>query len=162
MTDLRPTHARRRSRVGPDPLIGRTDYDYADAFEIQLPTGDDRSPEQLFRATVDNASSVMRWVPMVHRHVLQFRLGPRSSPDHIFGWRIVTSDPDVVHLEAAGPLMRGVIVGRRTASTAVLTTFVFYVSRARARVVWAIIGPLHRRIAPNLLERAANRHLTQP
>jgi hypothetical protein len=146
-------HAWRTGVEVPDVLVG-AEYDYADAFEIQLPEGETRSPEQMFRAALDDASWVQRWVPVVHRQVIRFRLGPRSSPDHLLGWRIVSSDADVIHLEADGPLMRGVIVGRRTSrSTGVFTTFVFFRKRTAARMLWPIIGPLHRRVAPYLLER---------
>ena len=147
-------HAQRTEVVVPGFLVGSPAYDYADAFEIDLPAAEPRSPEQLFRAALDNAAWLQRGVPVVHRHMLRFRLGPRLSADHILGWRIVNSSPDVIHLEASGPLIRGVIVGRRTShSTAIFTTFVSYASRPPARIVWAVVGPLHRRVAPYLLQR---------
>jgi hypothetical protein len=146
-------HARRTEVVVPEFLVGSPAYDYADAFEIDLPAAETRSPEQLFRAALDDAAWLQRWVPVVHRHMLRFRLGPRLSTDHILGWRIVSSSPDVIHLEASGPLIRGVIMGRRTSqSTAIFTTFVFY-AWVPARIVWAVAAPLHRRVAPYLLER---------
>jgi hypothetical protein len=146
----------RRSEVASDLLAGPVAYDYADAFEIDLPQGSTRPPEELFRTALDHSSWVQRWVPPVHRHLLRFRLGPQSAADHILGWRIVSSDADGVRLEAGGPLMRGVIVGRRRyPSTAVFTTFVFYVDRTPARAIWALVGPLHRRVAPYLLNQAA-------
>jgi hypothetical protein len=150
-------HALRRVVVTPEPLVGSASYDYADAFTIQLPAADTRSPEQLFRAAVSQATSALRWgVPILHRHLLRFRLGPVASPDHIIGWQILASEPDVVHLEAVGPLIRGDIVGRRVGPTdVVFTTFVFYVRRAPARVVWAIVAPLHRKTAAYLLKRTA-------
>jgi len=140
-----------------DPLVEGVDYDYADAFAVELSPADTRSPEQLFRDAVTAGRRLMRWVPVVHRWVLGFRLGPASSPNHLFGWRIVTSDADAIRMEAAGPLMRGVIVGRRvSASTAVLTTYVVYVRHTRARAIWALVGPLHRKVAPYLLDLAAD------
>jgi hypothetical protein len=155
-------HARRTEVVVPDFLVGSSAYDYADAFEIDLSPAERRSPEQLFRAALDNASWLQRWVPVMHRHILRFRLGPGSSADHILGWRIVSSSPDVIHLEASGPLIRGVIVGRRTSqSTAIFTTFVFY-TWVPAPVVWAVAAPLHRRVAPYLLERGVMTGPTPP
>jgi hypothetical protein len=93
----------------------------------------------------------------VQRHLLRLRLGPRSSPDHIFGWKILTAKPDVIHLEATSPLLgRGVLVGRRPdPSCVVITTYVFYTRPALARVAWKIAGPLHRWVAGYLLEHAA-------
>ena len=143
----------RRSEVGADQVIGGG-YDYADAFEIDIGESDARSPEQMFRAAVDNASWVQRWVPLAHRRLLRFRLAAPAAPDQILGWRIVDSDCDVVRLNAEGPLIRGAIVGRRTEnSVAVFTTYVYFVRRWPARAVWAIAGRLHRRIAPYLLRR---------
>jgi hypothetical protein len=150
-------HAR-RTEVAPDLLAGTDAYDYADAYAIQLSEDDTRSPEHLFRAALDAASWVQRWVPVVHRHVLRFRLGPLSSSEHLLGWRIVRSEADVIYLEADGALIRGVIVGRRAVpSTAVFTTFIVYERRAPARALWAVVGPVHRRIARYLLERGAMR-----
>ena len=141
----------RRSEVMSDPVVGGG-YDYADAFEIDIPEPDARSPEEMFRAALENASWVQRWVPIAHRRLLRFRLAAPEAPGHMLGWRIVDSDHDVVRLRAEGPLIRGAIVGRRTGHVAVFTTHVFFVRRP-ARAVWAIVGPLHRRIAPYLLER---------
>lgn len=148
----------RRSEVAPeDALFVRARYDYADAFEIQLSERDTRTPKQVFRSALKEGHPGLRTVPIVHRHVLRFRLGPLSSPDHLIGWRVVASEPDVVHLEAVGSLMRGNIVCRKVPpSTVVFTTFVSYVRRVPARIVWALLGPLHRRIVPHLLERGAS------
>src|SRR6185312_3146056 len=138
-------------------VVEGVDYDYADAFAVELSPVDARSPEQLFRDAVAAGRRLMRWVPVVHRWVLGFRLRPVSSPNHLFGWRIVASDADVIRMEAAGPLMHGVIVGRRVSPTAaVLTTYVVYVRRARARAIWALVAPLHRKAAAHVLDLAAD------
>jgi hypothetical protein len=120
-----------------------------------LKQAETRSPEQLFRGALANTSWVRRWVPVVHRHLLRFRLGPpESSADHLLGWRIAGSDVDAIRLEAAGPPICGTIVGQRTSQSSVIfTTFVSYASRAPARIVWALVGPQHRRVAPYLMER---------
>jgi hypothetical protein len=75
----------------------------------------------------------------------------------VFGWKIRTSEPDVLCLEAQSPLLgRGVIVGRRPdRARTVITTYVFFDRPAVARVLWTIAGPLHRRVAIYLLEYAA-------
>lgn len=150
--------ARRVPVVADEPLIGRDRFDYADAFEIRLPEADARSAEQVARCALEQASSTVRWtVRIAHRHLLRLRLGAGSSRDHLFGWKILTSDPNVVHLEAVSPLLgRGVLVLRRVDCTrAVITTYVFYARPVSARAVWKIVAPLHRRIAPYLLEHAA-------
>ena len=101
--------------------------------------------------------SIRRGVPIVHRYVLALRLAPPSAPGHLFGWRVVTAQPDVIHLEAVSPILgRAAIVARRPDPTrAVITTYLFFTRPALARALWAVVGPTHRRVAPYLLERAA-------
>ena len=159
MTDQAAPRARRVPVLSYEPLIGSDRYDYADAFEIRLHESDPRSAEEFVRCALEAAARpVQAMVWIVHRYLLKLRLGPRSSPGHLLGWKILTSKPDVTHVEAVSPLLgRGVIVGRRVDPTCVvITTYVFYTRPpALARVVWKIAGPLHRRIAPYLLEHAA-------
>lgn len=155
MTDQPAVRARRVPAIE-EPLIGADRYDYADTFEIRAPDGDARSAERFIRSALEEAAwpvpSTMR---LVHRHVARFRLGPRSSPDHLLGWRIVSSERDVIELETDSPILRAVIVVRRAESAWRVTTYLFYSRPAAARLLWTLIGPLHRRIAPYLLERAA-------
>jgi hypothetical protein len=148
-------HALRRAAPS-EPLAGHDMHDYADRFEVPLSAGDDRTAEQVFRAGLERAPLPLRWtVLVVHRHILKFRLGPRSSPTHVLGWRIVTVAPDAIQLEASGPQMRGVLVARRgPAGTASLDTFIYY-RRPAARLIWAGVSILHRAVAPYLLQRAA-------
>jgi hypothetical protein len=141
-----------------EEVAGQSRYDYADAFEATLRRGDHRTAEQVIRDGLEHAPPRLRaTIVIVHRHVLRFRLGPISSPNHVVGWRVVTSEPDVVRLETTGPLIAATLVGRRVGTTtARLTTFVRY-QRPLARIVWAVVGPLHRRVAPYLMARAAAR-----
>jgi hypothetical protein len=142
-----------------EPLLGdHADYDYADAFEIRLAAPDGRSAEAFTRDALDGAPWPVRTtIRTAHRYVLRLRLGPRSSPAHLFGWKIVTSEPDVVQLEAVSPLLgRGVIVARRPDPTsAMVTTYVFFTRRATASAVWAMVAPVHRLVVPLLLDHVA-------
>lgn len=108
------------------------------------------------RAALEQAQpTVRRLIQLVHAHVLRFRLGPSQDPDHVLGWRIVVSRPDIVQLEATGWFGQGVIVARRTSSTtATATTYVFY-ARPSSPWLWRVVGPLHRRVGPYLLRRVA-------
>jgi len=160
MRDQKALRPRRVPVVADEPLIGSDRFDYADAFEIRVPEADARSAEELARCALEQASSPVRsTVRIAHRHLLRLRLGAGSSPHHLFGWKILTSEPDVIHLEAVSPLLgRAVLVLRRVDPTrAVITTYLFYARPVSARVVWTIAAPLHRRIAPYLLERAVRR-----
>ncbi|WP_322858606.1 DUF2867 domain-containing protein [Mycobacterium europaeum] len=129
--------------------------DYTDVFEVPLPQGDSRTAEETFRDALRDApgGGAVRWI---HRHVLRFDLGPASSPDHLIGWTIVRSNHDELVLSARGPLMRGELTLRREHDRrAGLTTRVHYRHRLTARTVWAVVGPLHRMVAPRLMARAA-------
>ncbi len=132
-----------------------TEADYTDVFEAPVSPDDERSAEQALRDAVGNkpgtGGSVIVWI---HRHVLGLRLGPYSSPDHIIGWAIESSDHDQVVLTADGPLMRGRLTLRRhDGQPATLTTRVHYRHDIAAGAVWTVVGPLHRAVAPRLLER---------
>ncbi|BBZ73277.1 DUF2867 domain-containing protein [Mycobacterium paraseoulense] len=129
--------------------------DYEDVFEVPLPQGDSRTAEQTFRDAVGPGSGG-GVVPWIHRHVLRFRLGPYSSPEHIIGWTMARSDRDELVLTARGPLMHGELTLRRQDDRrASLTTRVQYCHKTAARTVWAVVGPLHRAVAPRLMKRAA-------
>lgn len=140
-----------------EPVPGGGRYDYADAFEIRLPTPDSRTAEEWARNGLERApAAVRRLVVWVHRHVLGFPLDPRPSPGTVLGWQIGSCEPDAIVLEAESGLLRGVLVGRRGDPTQTeLTTFLFYRRRRLARLVWTLVGPLHRAVAPLLLTRAA-------
>ena len=146
-----------RSRSVPVEEAFLAPFDYADSFEVRLPTPDARRAEQWVRCGLECAPRAVRWViRTAHRRVLRFRLGPEDGPDHVLGWPITANEHDVVRLEAAAPLLRAVIVGRRVdPRTTRLTTALSYSRPRAARLVWAVVGPVHRRVAPYLLDRAA-------
>jgi hypothetical protein len=146
-------------RIGPPATQLEARADYVDAFEIPIGEGDSRTAEQAFRdglgAEPGTSGRLVLWI---HRHVLRFRLGPLISADHVIGWKIVHSDPDQFVLRTDGSLMRGQLTLCRQADRhAVLTTQLFFRHHATARMVWAVIGPVHRAIAPRLIERSARR-----
>ena len=131
--------------------------DYVDVFEVPIRDGDVRTAEQAFRdalgGTPDALGAVVLWI---HGHVLRFHLGPNSSPEHVIGWSITHSDSDEIAVSADGPLMRGQLKLQRVdGRRAVLTTRLHYRRKVAARTVWAVIGPLHRVIAPRLMARTA-------
>ncbi len=136
--------------------VAATGVDYTDVFEVPMAQGDSRTAEQAFRDAVGNhPGSGGKLVVWIHRHVLRFRLGPYSSPQHIIGWPITRSDRDVLVLTTGGPLMRGELTLRRRDGRVALTTRVQYAHKFAARAVWAVIGPLHRDVAPQLVKRIA-------
>lgn len=133
-----------------------TDADYIDVFEVPIRQGDLRTAECAFRdALGDTPGALGRLVVWVHRHVLRFRLHPHKSPDHPIGWTIVRSDHNEFVLVTDGSLMRGELALRREEGRAALITRLHYHQKIAAPAVWAVIGPLHRTIAPRLMQRSA-------
>lgn len=135
--------------------------DYVDVFEVPIAVGDARTAEQTSRdALSDTPGALGKLVFWVHRHVLRLRLGPARSPQHLIGWTVVRSDPDELMLATCGPLMRGELTLRRQDhQRAVLTTRLHYRQKRAARTIWALVGPLHRILAPRLMQRGAARGL---
>jgi Protein of unknown function (DUF2867) len=149
----------RARRIRPPAPQLDANADYADAFEVLIGDDDSRTAEQAFRDGLGaEPGAIGRLVLWTHRHVLRFRLGPFTSSDHVIGWKVVHSDPDQLVLTTDGSLMRGQLVLRRQADRhAVLTTQLFYRHHATARIVWAVVGPVHRALAPRLIEHSARR-----
>jgi hypothetical protein len=146
-------------RIAATALAG-TEADYTDIFEVPILHGDSRTAEQALRDGVgDEPGAGGNLVLWIHRHVLGLRLGAYSSPDHIIGWPITRSDDDEIVLTAGGPLMRGQLTLRRKDGRATLTTRLHYHHPVAARTAWAMVGPLHRAVAPRLVERTARRGL---
>lgn len=147
----------RRVQDAHDPGVDRAAFDYADCFEVTAPAPAGQTVEALARAALEGMPRPLRVLVMViHRRVLRFRLGPLGSAEHVLGWRIVESTDERLVLHAEGPLMRAVLVGRTpNPGVTVLCTFVAYRAPA-ARLVWRVVGPVHRRVAPLLLKRASS------
>ncbi len=130
--------------------------DYADAFEIARSPTDRRSAEQWARDGSEGLPvTIRRSGLLIHRWILGFHLGPWVSSDHIFGWQIVTSEPELLHLEARSTLLSGHMVWRLHHERLVMSTFLQYEMRRTAPLVWAVIGNIHRGAAPYLLKLAA-------
>ena len=140
----------------PDDLPG---YDYADAFELTVDRTETRPAMELMRDALEaTPRALQELVRVVWRTALGFEVGPRRSSDHVVGARVTTNTPDLVHLDVRGPVMRGVIAGRRVQPNQFLvTTFIHYVQPTRAHATWSVVSPLHRAIARYLLLRAGRR-----
>ena len=158
MADRKP-YSVRRIPVPPELELRDSTYDYADTFELRLSQPDTHSAEEWVRAALEQSAPAVRGViRFVHGRVAGFALS--DEPDSILGWRTVSSTRDVLHIATSGPALRADIVARRASdTTATVSTFLFY-KRPRTRLLWLVIGPLHRRVAPYLLLRAAA-HLTR-
>lgn len=133
-------------------------FDYADAFEMRTVETDLRSAAEWLRAGLEGSPRALRWlIVVVHRSVLRLRLDTRSGSGYVLGWRVTKLDQHHTELEASGPLIHGLLVGRRPdAHTVRIDTFIEFKSRRAAAIVWTFVGPVHRRVAPYLLRRTAS------
>ena len=158
-TRLAVGHARQVS-LASAPLPAQVKRaDYLDVFEVTVAESDTRTPEDLAREALEQSGTLLReGIRFAHKAFLLFHLAPADSPDHILGWRIVESTPDLVHLVADSPLMSGNLILRRTdAETGQLITALHYKRRRAAAAVWRTIGPIHRTVAPYLMKKTVTR-----
>jgi hypothetical protein len=143
------------SAIAPDA------FDYASAFEVTVPGASEQSAEEWARATFEEAPRAMRSFIMVGwRGVMGFRLGPRPSPDHVLGWKIVAAAPGELTLEVRSWLVSARKVVQLTDERVVMTTFVTY-RRKLASAVWSSVTPIHHVTEPYLLGHAATRWRSQ-
>lgn len=149
----KPAHRIEVSEASPSTVASP---DYADAFEVTRSPTDRRSAEQWARDGAERLPVTLRRSGLlIHRWILGFHLGPWVSSSHVFGWRIVTSEPELLHLEARSTLLSGHMVWRLHHERLVMTTFLQHEMHRTAPVVWAVIGNIHRGAAPYLLKLAA-------
>jgi hypothetical protein len=130
-------------------------HDYADSFEAEIATGDDRSPEQWARAVFEGAPRPVRWFLVAgFRFGLGLRFGPRPSPEHVLGWAIVDRRPDSITLQAQSWFLTSRLVFQADGSHLTQSTFVRY-DRPIAAVIWAPVSIIHRQVVPRILRHAA-------
>jgi hypothetical protein len=125
---------------------------YEDAFAVAVAGG--RTPGEWARLIVESAPALLlRFIRFAQHYVLGLQLGP-ADPAHPLGWRIVREDAQAVVLAAEGPGGAARIVGTTSPGLVIVTTQARF-DGGRARALWPLIAPLHRRIARYLLDRAA-------
>ena len=145
-----------RCEVTEDPN-GPGESDYAGAFEITIAEGDDRSAEEWARSMFERSPIPIRWfVVFGWRFVLGLRLGPRSSPGFVSGWRIREVRPDLIVLDVDSSLLTAQKDIWIASGSVRVSTFVIY-KRGLGRAIWASISPVHNRTEPYLLGSAASR-----
>ena len=130
--------------------------DYAAAWEVPVTDGDERGAEDWARATFEGAPPALRaFIVAGWTTVLGLRLGPRPSPDHVLGWPIVDAAPARLVLETGFRFGTAQNVLRLDGGRVLLATLVRYEKRG-GRTAWSSAAPLHHRIVPYLLGRAAS------
>jgi len=134
-------------------IAGLDRVDYADAFRAHATV--DRTPEQYARLAVRSMpSSVMGLVWAAHR-ALGLRIGARGAPGRALGWQVVRSDERVFVMAASGPLMTPRVITSVAGGEVTVATLIRFESPAAAPI-WAAIGPIHRAVERQLVERGAS------
>lgn len=145
----------RRVRQVPvtDPLAVGRRYDYADAFQVELPEPDQDTPEAWIRAGMSSTPALVDWIAA--------RLGHQDasvpSPDRVEGFRVVRSSSEVLELEQSLALLDVVLIARRVGSSGrMFTSLLTYRRPVLARLVWAVLRYGHRWAARGLITSSSS------
>ncbi len=159
MTALRPDHAR---QVPVDGLVRGCSTlshpQYASAFQVSIANAAP-SAEQWARHIFQGAPSALRSLLVLGWKVgLGLRLGPAGAPGHVLGWTLEATSPQSVTLGARSWALSAQKVVRVDGHRLRVATFVRFEHPA-ARPLWSAVLPVHRRLEPLLLTKAAARPL---
>jgi Protein of unknown function (DUF2867) len=130
---------------------------YGATWEVAIADGNARSAERWARDTFEGAPPALRtFLVLGWRAGLGLRLGPRPSPDHILGWKILTEAPDLIIMSVqSAALGTAHLMVQVESSRVALTSLVRY-EKKWARPVWSAVQPIHHLVIPYLLRRAAS------
>lgn len=129
--------------------------DYTVAFALAVPDAADRTAQDWARTVFEKGPTALRPALIAGwRLGLRFDLGPRHSPTHVLGWRILEDAPERIVLTAPSPLVEAtnsVLVEESTVTWATQLRC----RRTAGRLLWQAIAPVHERTLPHLLTHAA-------
>lgn len=126
--------------------------DYTSTLDIARPSGDRRTAEQWARAVWEQAPAPVRIFLRLGWRCLGLR--GRSAPQRVLGWRVAESVPERVVLDIPSRIMTARNVIRLDERKVRWTTDVDF-DRAPARLLWCMAAPMHQRLIPAQLRRAA-------
>jgi hypothetical protein len=127
---------------------------YTCAFRLTSPSAKTRSAEEWLRGIMEGAPPPMRWFILAGWiGALRLRLGPRPSPDHVIGWKILSATRTEVVIGVEGATLSAHQVVQVNDGEVIHATIVRY-DRRFARVLWAVAAPIHVRTIPYLMEHA--------
>ncbi len=136
--------------------------DYQSAFSVNTDPADRRSAEQWARAMYESPPTAERLIVWYGWKTLTARLGPYPSTDHILGYRIQANERAYIRFSVEWVLgLACDLVLHLGPEAAVLATFV-ELKRPAAKIVWPMAVPVHERIVPRWLSRAARTEKPTP
>jgi hypothetical protein len=145
-------------RVGvPEGILGvdtLPNPGYTCAFGLVARPAGARSAEEWLRAIMEDGPKPMRWLILAGWiGALRLRLGPRPSPDHVLGWKILSVTRAEIVIGVKGATLSAHQVVQVNDGEVIHATIVSY-DRPAARVLWAVAAPIHVRTIPYLMEHA--------
>ena len=131
--------------------------DYTDAFRADVSSLWPRSGEAWAREMIEGAPPAVRKGLRQGWKALGLKLAPDGAEGCILGWRIRHSDADYALLGVDSRIgMPAELLFKPDGGSLLFATIVGQ-GNPLARVVWAAIGPRHRRIVPRMLATAIAR-----
>jgi hypothetical protein len=128
--------------------------DYTDAFRADVSSLSPRSGEAWAREMIEGASPAVRKGLRQGWTALGLKLAADGAEGSVLGWRIRHSDADYALLGVDSRIgMPAELLFKPDGDSLLFATIVGQ-GNPVARVVWAAIGPRHRRIVPRLLAAA--------
>lgn len=128
--------------------------EHVSTAEVTRPAADTRTAEDWARATWEGAPAPLRAFMLTGWRMLGFELGPRPSPEHVLGWPILKSTPDMIVLQVPSKFLDAQNMVELTATKVHWTTTV-RPSNATGRTLWRVAEPLHVLSLPLVLNLAA-------
>ena len=143
-----------RDSVDPESLdLLDLSPDYVDEFVLGTSAAGEAAEwaKAMFEDSIDRKSRAL-----IFETLLRMQIAPDGAPGTIAGWRVVADTEEYVLLAAAGQLVECRLLVRRCGEQVHLMTAMRYRRRA-GRLVWAVLSPRHRALAPWLLRQSAGR-----
>ena len=133
----------------PEGAVSDFSPDYSDCFRVASVSGS--TAADWARASLRGADGAFSRV--VWQGTLGFELASSGTPGTLVGWAIRHDTAERFVLEADGPRMAGRMVFELEGDEVRWTTSLRY-HRSIAGLIWAAVGPGHRRLAPRNLGNA--------
>ena len=142
----------------PDAIVDLSSLDrvdYVDACTAATGDAPRRSAEEWARVVLEQTTFGRR-APLLWT-ALGLRLGPRPSPAHVQGWRIVARGDGWVRAETSSWFATAQAVCRVDDTQVSVALFLRYDRPLVAAAIWLPVGMLHRRGLPVMVAEAVRR-----
>lgn len=130
---------------------------YDEAFAVDVATS--LTAQEWARLTLEGAPAAMRAAMLNGWRSLLIRLAALDADGQVLGWQILHSEPQAIVLGVESAIGMTARIVMQIQPTQVVHSMVVRFDRSRARPVWAVLAPPHRRFVQTLLVDAQRRAL---